>query len=75
MVEIFKTNVHREDQASTMLNALMDAFPAIKINFDLEDCDRILKVEGNNINPQRIIHLLNTNGYTCAILPDETIKI
>ena len=36
--------------------------------YGLEDCDKILRVEGSNILPAKIIELLNTNGYKSEIL-------
>ena len=68
MVEIFKTNVHEEDHASSLLDAISISFPAIKVNFDLEDCDRILKVEGEHFKPEHIVQLLHDNGYHCEVL-------
>lgn len=51
-----------------MLTVLSKKFPGFKINFDLNDCDKILRVEGNYILPEKIKALLNTNGYQCAAL-------
>jgi hypothetical protein len=39
-----------------------------KINFDLDDCDKILRVEGKNVLPGKIIGLLKANGYQCQAL-------
>lgn len=39
-----------------------------KINFDLEDCDRILRVEAESISYQTIIELLNKNGFLAEVL-------
>ena len=68
MVEIFKTNVEAEQQAQEMLGVLSETFPEFKINFDLYDRDKILRVEGNIISPEKIIELLNSNCYCCEIL-------
>ena len=67
MVEVFKTNVAMPD-AARLLDILLQRMPQYKINFDLEDCDRILRVEGNNIMPERIIAVLGANGYQCNVL-------
>lgn len=45
IVEIFKTTVTRPAQASLVLNKLQKRFPHYRLNFDLMDCDRILRVE------------------------------
>lgn len=72
LVEVFKTNVERETQAAKLLAALVDYFPAYKINFDLEDCDKILRVESHNgaIDNSRIIEAIGDFGYAIEELPD-----
>jgi hypothetical protein len=68
MVEVFKTNVYEEERSKTLLQKLLVHFPDNKINFDLEDCDKILRVEGKNILPERIMEILNEEGHDCEIL-------
>jgi hypothetical protein len=68
MVEIFKTNVQHQKQAIMLLTALCREFPLFKINFDLDDCDRILRVEGENISYEEIIELIALNGCQCNVL-------
>ena len=53
MVEIFKTDVERSEQAAKLLKVLANRFPLFKVNFDLEDCDRILRVKGKQIMPEK----------------------
>ena len=45
MIEIFKTNVSNKRLAGRVLKALHRQLPAYAFNFDLEDCDRILRVQ------------------------------
>lgn len=68
MIEIFKTNVQKKAQSKMLLSTLSAEFPLFKINFDLNDCDNILRVEGENIEQIRIISLVNDNGFECEIL-------
>jgi hypothetical protein len=49
MVEVFKTNVQKKTQRKMLLSILSKAFPSFKINLDLSDCDRVLRVEGDFI--------------------------
>ena len=49
MVEIFKTNVKRMDEAKRLIQRIEQHFPNYKTNFALSDCDKILRVEGEII--------------------------
>jgi hypothetical protein len=68
MVEIFRTNVKRKRQAKTVMDILSKQFPLFHINFDLEDCDRVLRIEGENICHHTIRELMAENGYRCEVL-------
>jgi len=68
MVEVFKTNVKGRGQAADLLTGLSRRFPLCTINFDLDDCDKILRVEGGDICTTTIIELLSLQGYLCEVL-------
>lgn len=68
MVEVFKTNVRRKSQSKKMLPILCEVFPLFKINFDLTDCDKILRVEGEHIETEKIAVCMNDNGFQCETL-------
>ena len=68
MVEVFKTNVQKKIQSKMLLCILSEAFPSFKINFDLSDCDKVLRVEGNNIEALGIMILVKEHGFTCELL-------
>jgi hypothetical protein len=68
MVEAFKTNVQKKAQSKMLLCILSEAFPSFKINFDLSDCDKVLRVEGDNIEALRIMILVKEYGFKCEIL-------
>ena len=68
MVEVFKTNVQHRDLAEELVSMLRGRFTFAKINFDLEDCDKILRVEGKQICVETIIKILNTHGHECEVL-------
>jgi len=44
-IEVFKTNVVKRRDAQQLLKEMTSCFPNYKINFDLEDRDKILRVE------------------------------
>jgi hypothetical protein len=68
MVEVFKTNVENKNQAAQILKAMKKKFPHLKINFDLDDRDKILRVEGTNISAGALIELMKSNKFLCEIL-------
>jgi hypothetical protein len=68
MVEVFKTDVEQVNVANQIIQKLLEYFPESKINFDLDDCDNILRVEGKIICIERIIEVMNSNGFHCIIL-------
>ncbi len=68
MVEAFKTNVQKKAQSKMLLCVLSEAFPSVKINFDLSDCDKVLRVEGDNMEALRIMILVKEYGFKCEVL-------
>jgi hypothetical protein len=68
MVEIFKTNVAKLSESKILLQKLSTHFPEHKINFDLNDWDKVLRVQGENISVEKIIQLLNKENYQCKVL-------
>lgn len=58
MVEVFKTNVQDQMAATELCNSLQCLLPLASINFDLQDCDRILRIE---IKADKIQELVKTH--------------
>ena len=48
-------------------------FPDYKVNFDLQDCDNILRVQSAAafIEPEYVISFLKNYGFDAEILPDD----
>jgi hypothetical protein len=68
VVEVFKTNVEHEKEAKELVDMLRERFPGSRVNFDLQDCDRILRVEGKKVCVDAILGLMETEGFTCTVL-------
>ncbi len=68
MVEVFKTNVRSIREAKLIIQKLAEEFPEHKINFDLSDCDKILRIQGATILERRIISIVTSLNYNCEIL-------
>ncbi|BAU52612.1 hypothetical protein [Mucilaginibacter gotjawali] len=65
---IFTTSVEKPEQVREV-KPLLTSVPAITgWNFDLEDCDKILRIEADDISPRYIESLLQTAGFDCREL-------
>ncbi len=51
-----------------LLCVLSEAFPSVKINFDLSDRDKVLRVEADNMEALRIMRLVKEYGFNCELL-------
>jgi hypothetical protein len=73
MVEVFKTNVHNRRTASLLLEQIHKMYADYSANFDLDDCDRILRVEctSGSVDAMPVICLLQQAGYEGVVLEDE----
>lgn len=68
MMEVFSTNVRRTSHAKEIAALLTKHFPGVKINFDLSDCDRVLKIAGKNFMPEQIMSMVRQKGFECRLL-------
>jgi hypothetical protein len=70
-VLVFRTSITskaKADSVKPLLDNLMDKYE--KWNFDLEDCDNILRVEAVSVQPFVIINNLKNAGFACEELQD-----
>jgi hypothetical protein len=69
---VYRTTVASRQEANRLIGQLRRFFPDCCISFDLEDCDRVLRVEspGDSIPTDCITALLQQSGYECEPLPD-----
>lgn len=70
MIEVFVTNVNKESEAEVILSKLRKRFPEVDFNLDLEDCDKVLRVEGIYFNIEEIQTLLRINGFVCDVMTE-----
>lgn len=67
-IEVFKTNVMEVSIANRLTILLIEHFPGNKINFDMHDCDKILRVEGENFIACKVRKVVEENGFACSAL-------
>jgi hypothetical protein len=68
IIEVFKTNVDDKEDAIRIVRLLGEHYPACRINFDLQDCDRILRLEGLDFEPEKVVNLVKQTGFNCEAL-------
>ena len=68
MIKIFKTDVSNFQLAGYLLDCLSIQYPNYKMNFDLEDCDNILRIEGTELCSESIIKQVLEITYCCEEL-------
>jgi hypothetical protein len=73
MVEVFKTNVKQHHDAEYLVRLIHDSFVDYCANFDLHDCDNILRVKSKtgSVHAAGLVSLLQRCGFDAQVLPDE----
>jgi len=67
-VLVFKTSVQEPKQVNKV-QTLLTKIPTIQNwNFDLEDCDNILRIVSNGLSPRQIETVLQKAGIGCEEL-------
>jgi hypothetical protein len=67
-VEIFKTDITEANAASNTVSHLQQLFPKANFNFDLQDCDNILRLESDYDIIQPTIAAVKALGFYCELL-------
>jgi len=72
MIEVFKTNVQDRHHADKIVQEIHDAFTDCRANFDLEDCDNILRVKCSTgeLQSTSLISLISRCGFYAEILSE-----
>jgi hypothetical protein len=68
MILVFKTSVKTKNQVKKLKPHIDKILPNTKWNFDLEDSDKILRIDSNENIVLTIIDLLSIHNYSCEEL-------
>ena len=73
LIEVFRTNVNDKVHANMIIDHIHKIFTYYKANFDLQDCDRILRVksEAGAVHSPSLIGILHEFGFSAEVLPDD----
>jgi hypothetical protein len=64
MVKVFKTSIKTKKQAREILSVIAEVFPDANASFDLEDCDKILRIDSESVNSEPLIQILSEAGFS-----------
>lgn len=72
MIEVFRTNITRVAQAQAVIEQIHAKLPGHHANFDLQDCDHILRVKCDGVMlTNSVIQIVSQNGGEAEVLPDD----
>lgn len=69
MVKVFKTDIDTPKKARIIIDQLLQLHPTGRITVDLEDCDKVLRVETKQATNSDIINAVHKKGFECEVLP------
>ena len=75
MVEVFSTNICDKSIADLLVIQIEHRFRNYRANFDLDDCDHILRIKAIEgiVNAESIIDFVEGFGYRIEVLPDNIV--
>lgn len=75
MIEVYSTNITKKKHGKPVLKVLCEKFPAYMISLDLNDCDKILRVENpqGTVDNETVKNLVNNLGFDIAELEDAPL--
>ncbi len=73
MIEVFKTDMDCAEKARLLIEQLHQKFADYKANFDLNDCDNILRIVSRSgmIANTTLLKWLKQAGCNASVLPDH----
>ena len=68
MIYVFKTSVKTKTQVKKLKPHIDKLLPNVKWNFDLDDCDKILRIDSEENIVDKMTDLLNIHRFYCEVL-------
>ncbi|MEX0723568.1 MAG: hypothetical protein WD053_06815 [Gracilimonas sp.] len=71
MIKVYKTDVEQTPHTQRIMEEIRTLIPGSDPSFDLEDCDKVLRIEhfSGKIKEQDIREILTNYGHSMEILP------
>ncbi|NOS93325.1 MAG: hypothetical protein HOP30_15510 [Cyclobacteriaceae bacterium] len=67
-VLVFATSVQSTEQVKTLAPQINSLAGRGRWNFALDDCDKILRIASDRVQPQQAVALLEKYGFKCSEL-------
>ena len=68
MIHVFKTSVKTKTQVKKLKPHIDKLLPNVEWNFDLDDCDKILRIDSEENIVDKMTDLLNIHRFYCEVL-------
>lgn len=70
-IAVYKTTVESQGVAESITCSIRRQFPDYDVSFDLDDCDKVLRVENGDgsVDGKKIQTILKSYGYRMEKLP------
>lgn len=75
MIYVFKTSVRTKAQVRKIHECLNKTVSKGKWNFDLEDCDKILRIDSEEDIVVNVTRILKDHHFHCMELEDYQMKL
>ena len=67
---IFRTNIDRKSEFLSLKRDLENIPGVFLCTIDLEDCDKVLRVECENVSIEKVVKEVNKHSFFCQELED-----
>jgi hypothetical protein len=67
-VEIFRTNIEDKNSADRVVERLSTMFPTVRFNVDLNDPEKILRMEGKFSKKHEVQQIAKSLGLICEAI-------
>lgn len=68
MVEVFVTDISDKKKADLITAIIKTRLNYSRVDIDVDDCDRVLRVEGEGICTEDVAAIVKCEGHACTIM-------
>ncbi|MEX0646817.1 MAG: hypothetical protein WEA56_02375 [Balneolaceae bacterium] len=69
-IGVYKTTIYNKSEASRITDLILDEIPDCDVSFDLEDCDKVLRIETSGPEAEEAAKgILEKSGHKIEPIP------